>query len=159
MNPWIPNQTHLIQIIKVFRIIRNFQAGVIWSWLELNSAELWPSRNWVWDHCSKAMLAALMRLFFWSQLLHLTHSTRTQLLWSTLARPVPSETRLGKPLYDPGHCTVTQFQVVTDLLTASAIFVESNNSNSQILREFFAMLNIQWSVWENCTQRTTFLIL
>ncbi len=44
-----PNQTHLIQLIKVFRI-RNFQAGVIWSWLELNCAELWPSRNWVWDH-------------------------------------------------------------------------------------------------------------
>ncbi len=40
---------------------------------------------------------------------------------------------LGKPLYDPGHCTVTQFQVVTDLLIASAIF------NSQILREFLAM--------------------
>jgi len=30
-----PNQTHLIQIIKVFRITRNFQAGVCWSWLEL----------------------------------------------------------------------------------------------------------------------------
>ncbi len=26
-----PNQTHLIQIIKVFRITRNFHAGVIWS--------------------------------------------------------------------------------------------------------------------------------
>ncbi len=24
-------------------------------------------------------------------------------------RPVPSETHLGKPLYDPGHCIVTQF--------------------------------------------------
>ncbi len=48
-----PNQSHLIQLIKVFRITRNFQAAVIWSWLELNSAELWPSRNWVWDHCAK----------------------------------------------------------------------------------------------------------
>ncbi len=76
---------------------------------------------------------------FWSQLLHLMHSTRTQLFWSTLARPVPSETHLGKPQYDPGHCTVTQFQAVTELLIASAIFVESNNSISQILREFFAM--------------------
>ncbi len=55
---------------------------------------------------------------FWSQLLHLMHSTRTQLLWSTFARPVPSETRLGKPLFDPGHCTVTQFQAVTGLLIA-----------------------------------------
>ncbi len=35
-----------------------------------------------------------------------------------LVRPVPSETHLGKPLYDPGHCTVTQFQAVTELLKA-----------------------------------------
>ncbi len=55
---------------------------------------------------------------FWSQLLHLTHSTRTLLFWSTLARPVPSKTCLGKPPYDPGHCTVTQFQAVTKLLIA-----------------------------------------
>ncbi len=48
-----PNQTHLIQIIKVFRITRNFQAGVCWSWLELISAELWSSRNWVWDQWYK----------------------------------------------------------------------------------------------------------
>ncbi len=27
-----PNQAHLIQLFKVFRITRNFQAGVIWSW-------------------------------------------------------------------------------------------------------------------------------
>ncbi len=45
-----PNQTHLIQLIKVFGITRYFQARVSWSWLELNSAELWPSRNWVWDN-------------------------------------------------------------------------------------------------------------
>ncbi len=47
-----PNQTQLIQIIKVFKITRDFQEGAIWSWLELNSAELRPSRNWVWDHCN-----------------------------------------------------------------------------------------------------------
>ncbi len=46
-----PNQTHQIQLIKVFRITRNFRADVSRSWLELNSAELWHSRNWVWDHC------------------------------------------------------------------------------------------------------------
>ncbi len=51
-----PNQTHLIQVIKVFRITRNFQVSVIWSWLELNCAELWPSRNWVWDHRYSALL-------------------------------------------------------------------------------------------------------
>ncbi len=104
-------------------------------WRMVRALTSWPSTS----ATSKAMLAALMRLFSWSQLLHLTHSTRTQLLWSTLARPVPSETHLEKPLYDPGHCTVTQFQAVTELLIASAIFVESNNSNSEILREFFAM--------------------
>ncbi len=54
-----PNQTHLIQLIKLFRITRNFQAGVIWSWLELNSAELRPSRNWVWDHSFKSCLKML----------------------------------------------------------------------------------------------------
>ncbi len=51
-----PNQTHLIQLITVFRITRNFQAGVSWSWLELNCAELWPSRNCVWDHCPRQYL-------------------------------------------------------------------------------------------------------
>ncbi len=56
------------------------------------------------------------------------HMDSTSLI--DLARSVPSETRLGKPPYDPGHCTITQFQVVTELL---------NNYNSQILREFFAM--------------------
>ncbi len=40
-----PNQTHLIQLIKVFRITGNFQEGVSWSWLELNCAELQPSRD------------------------------------------------------------------------------------------------------------------
>ncbi len=68
----------------------------------------------VWSEHWQADLSLLQPLkqcwqhscVFWSQLLHLTHNTRTQLLWSTLARPVSSETRLWKPLYDPGHCTV-----------------------------------------------------
>ncbi len=100
----------------------------------------------VWAPTSWASTSATLKqcwqhscICFWSQLLHLTHSTRTQLLWSTLARPVPSENHFGKPLYDHGHSTVTQYQVVTELLISYAIFVESNNSNSQILREFFAM--------------------
>ncbi len=32
------NRALLIQLIKVFWITGNFQAGVSWSWLELNSA-------------------------------------------------------------------------------------------------------------------------
>ncbi len=47
-----PNQTHLIQLLM---ITRNFQAGVIWSWLKLNCAELRPSRNWVWDQCQRVI--------------------------------------------------------------------------------------------------------
>ncbi len=54
-----PNQTHLIQIIQIFRITRNLQACVVWSWLELNSAELWPSRNWAWDHWSMVLCECL----------------------------------------------------------------------------------------------------
>ncbi len=32
---------------------------MIWSWLKLNCAELWPSRNWVWDHWFKKKLSYL----------------------------------------------------------------------------------------------------
>ncbi len=53
-----PNQTHLIQLINLFRITRNFQAGVIWSWLEL-----WPSRNWVWHHCFKGIVKNVSKWF------------------------------------------------------------------------------------------------
>ncbi len=42
------NQTHLIQIIKVFRIIRNFQAGVIWHWLELTTGLI---ESFLGDNC------------------------------------------------------------------------------------------------------------
>ncbi len=28
----------------------------VWLGLELNYAELWPSRNWVWDQCFKAVV-------------------------------------------------------------------------------------------------------
>ncbi len=57
-----PNHTHLIQLIKAFRITRNLQAGVILSLLEINSAELWPSRNWVWDHCLKGLVQPQMKV-------------------------------------------------------------------------------------------------
>ncbi len=35
---------------QALRIPRHLQVGVSWSWLELNWAVLWPSRNWVWDN-------------------------------------------------------------------------------------------------------------
>ncbi len=92
----------------------------------------------VWAPTSWASTSATLKqcwqhscICFWSQLLHLTHSTKTQLLWSTLVRPVPSENHFGKPLYDHGHSTVTQYQVVTELLISYAIFVESQGRGNR----------------------------
>ncbi len=59
-----PNQTHLIQLIKVFRITRNFQAGVSWGLLELNSVELRPSRNSILDHCCKAKITFITNIIY-----------------------------------------------------------------------------------------------
>jgi len=42
------------EIIKVFRI-RNVLTEVSWCWLDPNRAELWPSRNWAWDHCLNSL--------------------------------------------------------------------------------------------------------
>ncbi len=116
----------------------SFRRGFLLGWrpCKPTCCSVW---RMVWALTSWPSTSATHVSVFWSHLLHLTHSTRSQHLLSTLARPVPNETHLGKLLYDPGHCTVTQFQAVTELLIASAIFVESNNSNSQSLREFFAM--------------------
>ena len=76
---------------------------------------------------------------FQIQALDMTLSTCTQLLWSTMARPVLSGTCPVKPLYGLGHRAAAQFQRVWNLLIGEAIFMWSINSFSQILREFFAM--------------------
>ncbi|CAI9548320.1 unnamed protein product [Staurois parvus] len=39
-------------------------------------------------------------------------STCTQLLWSTMVRPVLSGTCPVKPLYGLGHCAAAQFQAI-----------------------------------------------
>jgi len=58
-----------------------------------------------------------------TQPLDMTLSTRTQLLWSTMARPVLSGTCPVKPLYGLGHCAAAQFQGLGNLLIAYAIFM------------------------------------
>ena len=68
--------------------------------------------------------------------------------------PFLSGTCPVKPLYGLGHGAAAQFQGVGNPLIVSAIFMWSNTSFFQILREFFAMLNFQWPVWES--ERTTF---
>ncbi len=51
--------------------------------------------------------------------LDMTLSTCTQLLWSTIARPVVTV----KPLYGFGHRAAAQFQGLGNLLIAYAIFM------------------------------------
>ncbi len=74
-----------------------------------------------------------------TQPLDMTLSMCTQLLWSTMARPVLSGTCPVKPLYDLGHRAAAQFQGLGNLLIAYAIFMYSNTYFFQILRKFFAM--------------------
>ncbi len=58
-----------------------------------------------------------------TQPLDMTLSTCTQLLWSTMARPVLSGTCPVKPLYGLGHRAAAQFQGLGNLLIAYAIFM------------------------------------
>ncbi len=53
-----------------------------------------------------------------TQPLDITLSTCTQLLWSTMARPVLSGTCPVKPLYGLGHHAAAQFQGLGNLLIA-----------------------------------------
>ncbi len=58
-----------------------------------------------------------------TQTLDMTQSTCTQLLWSTMSRPVLSGTCPVKPLYGLGHCAAAQFQGLGNLLIVYAIFM------------------------------------
>ncbi len=58
-----------------------------------------------------------------TQPLDMTLSMCTQLLWSTMARPVLSGTCPVKPLYGLGHRAATQFQGLGNLLIGYAIFM------------------------------------
>ena len=69
--------------------------------------------------------------------LDMTLTTCTQLLWSTMARPVLSGTCTVKPLYGIGHCAAAQFWGVGKLLKprptlcgATILFVRSSESSS-----------------------------
>ena len=66
---------------------------------------------------SLAMLSALIRVSQ-SQLLDITLSMGTQLLWLTMERPVLSGTCHIKPLYGLGHRAAAQFQGFGNLLIA-----------------------------------------
>ncbi len=65
-----------------------------------------------------------------TQPLDMTLSTCTQLLWSTMERPVLSGTCPVKPLYGHGHRAAAQFQVLGNLLIAYAILCSAAVLNS-----------------------------
>ncbi len=94
-----------------------------------------------------------------TQPLDMTRSTCTQLLWSTMARPVLSGTCPVKPLYGLGHRAAAQFQGLGNLLIAYTIFM-SNKSfffrSSESYLPWGAMLNFQWPVWESESDNNTF---
>ena len=90
--------------------------------------------------CSNA--DSIHTYIFRRQPLDMTWSICTQLIWSTMVRPVLSGTCPVKPLYGLGHSAAAQFQGVGNLVIAEAIFMWSNNS-------WGAMLNFQWPVWES----------
>ncbi len=60
-----------------------------------------------------------------TQPLDMTRSTCTQLLWSTMARPLLSGTCPVKPLYGLGHRAAAQFQGLGNLLIAYTIFMSN----------------------------------
>ncbi len=62
-----------------------------------------------------------------TQPLDMTLSMCTQLLWSTMARPVLSGTCAVKLLYGLRHHAAAQFQCHGNLLIAYTIFMKSNN--------------------------------
>ncbi len=74
-----------------------------------------------------------------TQPLDMTRSTCTQLLWSTMARPVLSGTCPVKLLYGLGHYAAAQFQGLGNLLIAYAHLFVEQHFFFQILRELFAM--------------------
>ncbi len=74
-----------------------------------------------------------------TQPLDMTLSTCTQLLWSTMARPVLSGTCPVKPLYGLGHRAAAQVQGLGNLLIAYASLCRGTIIFFRSSREFFAM--------------------
>ncbi len=94
-----------------------------------------------------------------TQPLNMTLSTCTQLLWSTMARPVLSGTCPVKPPYGLGQHAASQFQglgnifiAYASLCRATILFFRSSESSLP----WGVMLNFQWPVWESESDNTKF---
>ncbi len=84
-------------------------------------------------------------------------STCTQLLWSTMARPVLSGTCPVKPLYGLGHRAAAQFQGLGYRLRH--LYVEQQYfffRSSDSAFPWGTMLNFQWPVWDSDSENIKF---
>ncbi len=93
-----------------------------------------------------------------SQPLAMTLNMCTQLLWSTMARPVLSGTCPVKPLYGLGHRAAAQFQGLGNLLIAYAIFMWSNNSFFHILKRVLCHVELPVTSMRAITPNLTHLL-
>ncbi len=89
----------------------------------LSTDRLTPPPPHTHPSTSAAMLASLIRLFSQTQPLDMTLSTCTQLLWSTMVRPVLSWSCPIKLLCSLSHSAVAQFRGLGELLIAYVIFM------------------------------------
>ncbi len=57
------NQLQITPAWKFLVILKTLISWIrcVWLGLELNCAELWPSRNWVWDQCLKGIVHPKMK--------------------------------------------------------------------------------------------------
>ncbi len=98
---------------------------------------------------SAAMLAALMSIYQ-TQPLDMTSSTCTQLLWSTMARPVLSGTCPVRPLYGLGHRAAAQFQSQGNLLIAYAILCRAQLLACALVGLMDRALDLKPEVTQGC---------
>ncbi len=120
----------------------------VWSWALTGWFPQPPTPS-----TSAAMLAALICLFPKHNLWIWRWARATQLLWSTMARPVLSGNCPVKSLYGLGYLAAAQFQGFLRHLYVEQFFF-SRSSESSLL--WGAMLNFQWPVWESENDSTKF---
>ncbi len=93
-----------------------------------------------------------------TQPLDMMLSMCTQLLWSTMARPVLSGTCPVKLLYGLGHHAAAHCQGLGNLLIAYAIFMWSNNSFFQILKRVLCHVELPVTSMRAITPNWTHLL-
>ncbi len=91
-----------------------------------------------------------------TQPLDMTLSTCTQLLWSTMARPVLSEAWTAVWSWPPCYISVSGFWQFSYSLRHLYVEQQLSFSDPQCSLPWGAMLNFQWPVWESGSDNTKF---